>query len=72
MVTTSERITSMSGGSSSGDDPSQGGTVTLSNQVTTIKHYGQGPEAGSTLQGNGSADSSSLQGNGSLSTQQEV
>ncbi len=65
MATTSERITTLLGGSSSGDDPSQGGAVTLSKQVTTITHSGQGPEAGS-------ADSSSMQGDGSLSTQQEV
>ncbi len=79
MTTTSERTTTLSGGSSTcmtGDDPSQGGAVTITKQVTTITQSGQGPEAGSgessTLQGDGSVNISNLQGDGSLSTQQEV
>ena len=79
MVTTSERITTLSGGSSTGmtgDDPSQGGAVTITKKVTTITQSGQGLHAGSadsrTLQGDGSADCSTLQGDGSPSTQQEV
>ena len=65
MLTTGERTTTLYGGSSSGDDPSQGGAMTVTKQVRTITQSGQGLHAGS-------AESSTIQGGGSLSTQQEV
>ncbi len=57
MITTSERTTTLSGGSSTGmtgDDPSQGGAMIITKQVTTITQSGKGPQAGS-------ADSSTQQ-----------